>query len=489
MQLLSKLKSNVGLLSVFMIGFMLRLFMAHLDPFLHDWDERFHALVAKNMMQHPFTPMLFTEAYSKFDPNAWCCNTVWLHKQPLFLWQIAISMKIFGVSEFTLRLPSVLMGSLMIVLVYRICFLLTSINWTSMIAALIMCFSNFQLEQISGRQSMDHNDVTFGFYVLASIWAYAEYLKNPKWYWAALIGLFSGCAVLNKWLTGLLVFSAWSLKLFWDLWNRKSKSNGQYFLLSVLICFLVFLPWQLYIFNEFPNQALFEFDYNTKHIFEVVEEHIGGIWYYYDNFHFYFGEGLQWFLFLGILISLLGFSTEKILNRTILFYATLVFCFFSFVVQSKLISYFFVVCPLLFIYIAIGIEYFFAVLRNRYWILIPLLLLFLFKDLNPQEIYNYRVNNKNWENKKHNTEIYKNLQDIIPKETIVILNTNQFENIDLMFYNDNLTAYHYCLEVQEDKQLFEHKIPTAVFENRYGYNVHQEITNNSFFYTIHQHLK
>ena len=36
----------------------LRVAMISLDPFLHDWDERFHACVAKNMMQHPFQPML-----------------------------------------------------------------------------------------------------------------------------------------------------------------------------------------------------------------------------------------------------------------------------------------------------------------------------------------------------------------------------------------------------------------------------------------------
>ncbi len=32
-----------------------------LDPFLHTWDERYHALVAKNMMVHPFTPMLHVD--------------------------------------------------------------------------------------------------------------------------------------------------------------------------------------------------------------------------------------------------------------------------------------------------------------------------------------------------------------------------------------------------------------------------------------------
>jgi len=34
-------------------AFVMRLMMIGLDPYLHSWDERFHAVVAKNMMQHP----------------------------------------------------------------------------------------------------------------------------------------------------------------------------------------------------------------------------------------------------------------------------------------------------------------------------------------------------------------------------------------------------------------------------------------------------
>ena len=67
---------------IFIIGFCIRLFMAHIDPFLHNWDERFHAIVAENMMKQPFKPMLYSQTFINYDPNSWCCNTVWLHKQP-----------------------------------------------------------------------------------------------------------------------------------------------------------------------------------------------------------------------------------------------------------------------------------------------------------------------------------------------------------------------------------------------------------------------
>ena len=51
-------KKKTALLLLIISAFLLRLLMVSLDPYLQDWDERFHALVAKNMMDYPFKPML-----------------------------------------------------------------------------------------------------------------------------------------------------------------------------------------------------------------------------------------------------------------------------------------------------------------------------------------------------------------------------------------------------------------------------------------------
>ncbi|MBK7222745.1 MAG: glycosyltransferase family 39 protein [Saprospiraceae bacterium] len=130
-------------------------------------------------MDDPLLPLLRAEPLVPYDDKAWCCNHIWVHKQPLFMWQMTASMAIFGVSEFAMRYPSVLMGCLMILLCFRITMLLTQHWMTSIVAALIMTTSNYHLEQVSGWIGMDQNDVAFSFYILASIWAYAEFkLKN-----------------------------------------------------------------------------------------------------------------------------------------------------------------------------------------------------------------------------------------------------------------------------------------------------------------------
>src|SRR3954464_6835379 len=94
---------KAALMILFIGALFIRFFVAYLDPFLNPWDERFHALVARNMMDHPFSPMLVKDNLLWYDHTNWCGNHIWLHKQPLFLWQMALSMKIFGVSEFAIR--------------------------------------------------------------------------------------------------------------------------------------------------------------------------------------------------------------------------------------------------------------------------------------------------------------------------------------------------------------------------------------------------
>jgi hypothetical protein len=98
---------NLLLLSAFLI----RLLMISLDPFLQDWDERFHAIVAKNMMDFPFKPMMVVNpvfaqlriggtVISGCTSNRclcgrgllkYLCNTVAM-RLPIAIWAIAIWM-------------------------------------------------------------------------------------------------------------------------------------------------------------------------------------------------------------------------------------------------------------------------------------------------------------------------------------------------------------------------------------------------------------
>lgn len=69
-------REKLSLLLLMVSSFLLRFAMIPVDPFLHSWDERFHALVAKNMISNPFKPMLRLFPILDYDPSAWCCNHV-----------------------------------------------------------------------------------------------------------------------------------------------------------------------------------------------------------------------------------------------------------------------------------------------------------------------------------------------------------------------------------------------------------------------------
>lgn len=69
-------KMRPALLLLIAGGFTLRLLMAIIDPFLNPWDEQFHALVAHNMLSHPFMPTLYENPVIPYHADDWCNNHV-----------------------------------------------------------------------------------------------------------------------------------------------------------------------------------------------------------------------------------------------------------------------------------------------------------------------------------------------------------------------------------------------------------------------------
>jgi 4-amino-4-deoxy-L-arabinose transferase-like glycosyltransferase len=471
-------------------GLLIRLLAASSEPFLHDWDERFHALVARNMMDDPFTPMLKASTLLSFDDlNAWCCNHIWLHKPPLFLWQMALSMKIFGVSLLAMRLPSILMGTVMIWLLFRTTVRLTGNTNTALLAATLLSFSHFHLILTAGIKGMDHNDIAFGFYVLASFWAWLEYtLSGGKWNWAILTGLLAGCAVLNKWLTGLVVFLAWGIYLMYHLQQLNRREIFQ-FIVALLACGAVFLPWQVYIFHRFPAEAAYESAQLTKHVFEVVEGHSGPFWFYLKKFPAYFGKILWIGVFTGLTLTFLKKEKKKPQTIALILTILLVFCFFSFIAKTKVDAYFFVVAPLCMMFIAVSLNGVYNVLPKKY-ILASLYLAAALLSLNLPEIYRYYSPENLERNKKiYNASTYKNIKKYIPDHVKVVTGVNSFEDVELMFYHSDIIANHWWIAPADLERLAAMKVHVAVFKSHAGFAPPDFLLNYPYLYVIDQELK
>jgi 4-amino-4-deoxy-L-arabinose transferase-like glycosyltransferase len=278
-------------------GLVLRLY-AGCDLFLHAWDERFHALVAKHLMAHPLLPTLYEHPMLAYDYRNWRANHVWLHKPPLALWLMAASLRVLGVDEIALRLPSLLLSTVAVFMTF-----VAGACWcgrrAGLLAAGLHAANGYLLQLPAGRVAVDHVDNALGFCVELGIFLAVLQARSRRWWWAWVpaIGAATGLAVLAKWLPGLLVIPVW-LAL---AWGRKRPAA-----IAVALCGIaataaaVALPWQLYIGQEFPLEAQWESAYNLRHLFVPIEGLGGSPLFHLLRMPRYFGEliylPVAWFL-------------------------------------------------------------------------------------------------------------------------------------------------------------------------------------------------
>jgi 4-amino-4-deoxy-L-arabinose transferase-like glycosyltransferase len=464
-------KLGIGLLLI--SAFLLRMLMISLDNYVQDWDERFHALVAKNMIDHPFRPMLYKRHIMSFNPEDWSGMHIWVHKQPLFLWQMALSMKIFGINSFALRIPSALMGCIMVLLTYDIARKWLRNEQVAFIAALISTFSYYILELTSGWRSLEHNDVAFTFYMTCTFWAFTRYLHssyNIKW--AVIIGVFAGLSILVKWLTGLLIFGGWGLYLLLSLPNvelRKFLHLG----LSIMIALIIFMPWQIYIQSEFPVETAIAYEHNRKHITSDLG-HEGSVFYHLQFLPTSYNIWLIPFLIIGMVRIFTVKEIDRKLSIAFVAMIMVVFAFFSIIVRTKMPALVFPVSAIMFIIIGFGIyslaewlsDYWKLALRHRNELIVFGSFILIVWAMKPKEIIEQRsINNQLRNNKIHNAAIYKSLDKNVTDD-YVIINTRPHESIELMFYKDALAYHWYPTEnILDSLQALGHKFAAFNYEN------------------------
>jgi 4-amino-4-deoxy-L-arabinose transferase len=327
-------KDSLAITLLFLSAFLIYSFAALLDPFLNIWDERFHALVARNVMLHPFRPTLYEDPVVDTSYDSWVTATVWLHKQPLFLWQIALSFKLFGISEFSLRLPSAIMGSLLVWVTVRSGSLLNGPR-SGYLAGIFTLTSIYIIQLVSGRQGMEHNDMAFLFYISLSLWALIEYEYSGRRRWVYLIGLFSGMAILVKWLVGLLVYLTWGLL---RIQQRKfAIHQNRDILVALGITLVVALPWQVYTFIAFPQEAWTETVLHASHFGTALEGHRGPFGFHFLLFDTLFGPLASIFI-LPALVAMWTGASERRLSLSLSASLVFVYLFFS-LAATKLQSF------------------------------------------------------------------------------------------------------------------------------------------------------
>ncbi|MEO6902253.1 MAG: glycosyltransferase family 39 protein [Bacteroidia bacterium] len=468
-------KERYSIFFLVLSSFFLFLSASFFYPFINLWDERFHALVAKNLMNHPLMPTLYDDpVVNMLYSKGWDTYHIWLHKQPLFMWQIALSYKLFGVNEFALRLPSVILSSMLVFAGYRAGKILGNKN-VGYYTGFLIATSSYLWQLISGRIEVDQNDVSFIVYISLSFWTWFEYVQTKKLKWLLLIGVFSGFAILCKWLVGLLVYLAWGLYSIID--NKFQFKKYWDILLSFLITVLVFLPWQILTFKWYPVEAKLAFQHNASHFMQVIEGHSGPFFYHFFLMPRLFGSLVPYLIIPALIVFYLRTSHKKIsivLTISILF----VYLFFS-ITATKMPSFTSVIIILLFISLAFLIDFIIdnfqklrlpPIIQNT--ILVTAFLLFIYfridlvSIIKDKSLVGIGYDEGYKEYLSHNKKVFQNL--LLPQNAVIFnVGERGRHYIEAMYYT-GLPAYSFipseeqCIDMKNKKRLI------AIFKPKDG---------------------
>jgi 4-amino-4-deoxy-L-arabinose transferase len=315
----------------------LHIVAAFWDPFLHFWDECFHALVAKNLIKQPFTPILHGSADLPIS-EVWSSAHIWLHKPPFFLWLMALSIKLFGVTFWSIRIPSAIALAVMVPMTFRMGSLVFNRS-TGLIAAALTTCSFYLLELGTGNLNTDHNDAIFFTMIAASWWSWLELVNRPQMKWAILSGSFAVCAFLTKWYFGLAVFGPWFIQILLD------KGIGwKYFAAGLVICITLGGAWLLYIWVRFPELAAYEWAFKSTHFSIPIDGHRGDGWFHFEVINEYLFPFKWWTIIPSVLLAAF-WARLRIQAVWIIGTVAFVLVFFT-VAETKMISYTMMLVPI-----------------------------------------------------------------------------------------------------------------------------------------------
>src|SRR5436309_5682669 len=164
-------------------------------------------------------------------------------KPILIYWLIACSYLVFGVSEFTARLPSALFGTLLVLMQYA--FATRMFGPTVGLRAALMLLLNFEVLAI-GRMVL--TDMVLVFFTTLSIFSFFLAASPPaskgrakRWYWGFYLGM--ALATLTKGPVGVLVplLAVLPYLLLTGRWREAARECR--LLPGTVVLLLIAAPW------------------------------------------------------------------------------------------------------------------------------------------------------------------------------------------------------------------------------------------------------
>lgn len=231
---------------------------------LRDWDE---AIVTKVAREISRTPGQFSWLYPTLH------GAPYFNKPPLVHWLIALNYQVFGVSEWTSRLPGAILTAISVPFLYGIGREIFVRRTGAIFAALV--YLTFLPVVRNGRLAMLDGAVMCFF--LVAVWCLLRSRRNLRYTFGIGIGL--GLICLTKGIVGILLAAILVLFIAWD---TPRLLTSWYFYTGLFLGIVPMLSWyiaqwvhygQTFIGNHVFNQSL-------QRIWDTVEGNTGPPWYY-----------------------------------------------------------------------------------------------------------------------------------------------------------------------------------------------------------------
>lgn len=268
------------------------------------WDEARNASNACEMYKNKNWVVTYYEG----TPDLW--NT----KPPLLIWLQVLFMKLIGLGELAVRLPSAIAGffTCMVLLIFSEKYLKNFLIGFAAIMVFICCdgYTDGHLARTG-----DYDSLLIFFTTLASLlfFVYLETKQNMYLYFFFLV---ISLGVLTKSVSALLFSPAF---LLYTLWQRQfiNLLKNKHFYSSFSIFLIVVLGY--YFLREHYNPGYLhavQINELGGRYLSTIENHKESFWFYYNNFIEH--RIVSWYYFIpaGFAVGILS-TNEKIRKLTV----------------------------------------------------------------------------------------------------------------------------------------------------------------------------
>ncbi|UPT73429.1 MAG: glycosyltransferase family 39 protein [Elusimicrobiota bacterium] len=248
---------------------------------------------------------------------------------------MAAGFKTFGPHERSFRIPSILLDTLSILLIFLLGreFFGDENDTAGIMAAYLYALNPLMIRLVSGTVPDDSVHVINTFFITLSAYLFAVCARVNRRSWAVAGGVSVGLGTLCLSGIGLLGFAA-AIPL---LYRSKAKRLWPYALGAFL---LAALPWPLYASSRWPELYRHESALQFDHLLHALEGHAHAWWWYLKLLPVHFAVvGTGWLVWPA-LAAVLAYALKKRSPgvQALLLWVGLPYVFFS-LIATKLYSY------------------------------------------------------------------------------------------------------------------------------------------------------